>query len=90
MLFIYTWTILDLFFICECIFHLRLPDLKRCGTELTLRIESHELRRCMDISYVYTVHMSPALNGSSVLQRFKYSNVIDEIKFDFYPRLPHM
>ena len=37
--------------------------------------------------------MSPALNGSSALQRFERSNVIEihnGIMFDFYPGLPHM
>ena len=37
--------------------------------------------------------MSPALNGSSVLQRFEHSNAIkirNGIMFDFYPGLPHM
>ena len=37
--------------------------------------------------------MSPALNGSSMLERFEHSNVIEirnGIMFDFYPGLPHM
>ena len=37
--------------------------------------------------------MSPALNGSSALQRFERSNAIEirnGIMFDFYPGLPHI
>ena len=37
--------------------------------------------------------MSPALNGSSTLERFERSNareIRNEIMFDFYPGLPHM
>ena len=37
--------------------------------------------------------MSPALNGSSALQRFERSNAIEirnGIMFDFYLGLPHM
>ena len=37
--------------------------------------------------------MSPALNGSSAIRRFKRSNAIeirDVITFDFYTGLPHM
>ena len=37
--------------------------------------------------------MSPALNGSSALQRFEHSNAIEirnGIMFDFYPGLPHL
>ena len=37
--------------------------------------------------------MSPALNGSSAIWRFKHSNAIeihDRITFDFYMGLPHM
>ena len=51
------------------------------------------LGRLINTCHVYTVHMSPAFNGSSVLQHFKRSNVIeirDEIMFDFYPGLPHI
>ena len=36
--------------------------------------------------------MSPALNGSSGLERFECSNAIEirnRIMFDFYPGLPH-
>ena len=37
--------------------------------------------------------MSPALNGSSALERFERSNAIkihNGIMFDFYPGLPHV
>ena len=37
--------------------------------------------------------MSPALNGSTALQRFEHSNAVEirnGIMFDFYPGLPHM
>ena len=37
--------------------------------------------------------MSPALNGSAALQRFKCGNAVEihnGIMFDFYPGLPHM
>ena len=39
--------------------------------------------------------MSPALNGSSVIQRFEHSNAIEIrnrilLTFDFYMGLPHM
>ena len=37
--------------------------------------------------------MSPTLNGSSAIRRFKHSNVIkirDGITFDFYMGLPHI
>ena len=37
--------------------------------------------------------MSPALNGSSTLQRFEHGNAVEKcnrIMFDFYPGLPHM
>ena len=42
---------------------------------------------------VYTARMSPALNGSSALQRFECSNAIEirnRIMFDFYLGLPHV
>ena len=38
-------------------------------------------------------HMSPALNRSTALQRFKRGNTVEirnGIIFDFYPGLPHM
>ena len=37
--------------------------------------------------------MSPALNGSTALQRFKYSNAVEicnGITFNFYLGLPHL
>ena len=37
--------------------------------------------------------MSPALNGSSMLERFEHSNaseIHNGIMFDFYPGLPHL
>jgi len=39
------------------------------------------------------VRMSPALNRSSLLERFERSNAIEicnGIMFDFYPGLPHI
>ena len=42
---------------------------------------------------VYEVRMSPALNGSSAIRRFKHSDAIeirDGITFDFYTGLPHI
>ena len=39
------------------------------------------------------MHMSPALNQSSALERFECGNAIkicNGIMFDFYPGLPHM
>ena len=44
-------------------------------------------------SYTYAVCMSPALNGSSVLQYIEPANAVDihnGIKFDFYLGLPHL
>ena len=41
----------------------------------------------------YALHLSPALNGSSEIQRFERSDAIeirDRIIFDFYTGLPHM
>ena len=51
------------------------------------------LYRLIRYSYIYEVHMSPALNRSSAMQHFKGSNAIeicDGITFDFYTGLPHM
>ena len=42
----------------------------------------------MNTCHIYTARMSPALNGSSALQRFERSNAIEihnGIMFDFYP-----
>ena len=47
----------------------------------------------LDISCIYGARMSPTLNGSSAIKRFKHSDVIkicDGITFDFYTGLPHM
>ena len=47
----------------------------------------------MNTYHVYTVRMSPALNGSSAVERFKHGNAIElcnRIMFDFYPGLPHL
>ena len=44
-------------------------------------------------SWVYPAHMSPTLNGSSVLERFKCRNTIEicnGIMFNFYLGLPHI
>ena len=41
----------------------------------------------------YEAHMSPTLNGSSAIQRFKHNNTIeirDSITFDFYMGLAHV
>ena len=54
---------------------------------------SYALCKPINICHVYTVRMSPALNGSSALQCFERSNAIEihnRIMFDFYPALPHM
>ena len=51
------------------------------------------LGKLINTCHVYTVRMSPALNGSSVLQRFECSNaseIRNGIMFDFYPELPHI
>ena len=43
--------------------------------------------------HVYPARVSPALNGSSTLERFERSNASEKrngIMFDFYPGLPHM
>ena len=51
------------------------------------------LGKLMNTYHVYTVRMSSALNGSSVLERFERGNGIEirnGIMFDFYPGLPHI
>ena len=43
--------------------------------------------------HVFTQHMSPALNGCSMLEHFKRSNATEVhygIMFNFYPGLPHV
>ena len=79
-------------------------EIKRCcvhyhGSSLAQNFlqgqSSYALGKLMN-TYMYTYHihtvrMSPALNGSSVLERFKRGNAIkihDGIMFDFYPGLP--
>ena len=47
----------------------------------------------MSGTHIYPARMSPALNGSSVLQCFERSNTVEicnGITFDFYPGLPHV
>ena len=49
--------------------------------------------RYIDLSYIFAASMSPALNRSFALQRFKRGNMVklhNEIRFDFYPELPHI
>ena len=51
------------------------------------------LYRLIRYSCIYEANMSPALNRSSAMQRFKGSNAIeicDGITFDFYTGLPHI
>ena len=51
------------------------------------------MRSCVNACYMYTVRLSPALNGSSEIQCFEHSDrieICDGIIFDFYTRLPHM
>ena len=54
---------------------------------------AHALGKLINTCHVYTARMSPALNGSSALQRFERSNAIEirnGIMFDLYPGLPHI
>ena len=47
----------------------------------------------LDILAIYKARMSPTLNRSSGIRRFKHSNAIeihDGITFDFYTGLPHI
>ena len=49
--------------------------------------------RFIRYSSFYKARMSPALNGSSAIQRFERSNAIEicnGITFDFYTGLPHI
>ena len=51
------------------------------------------LRKVIIYSCIGKARMSPALNGSSVIRRFKHSDAIeirDGITFDFYMGLPHI
>ena len=55
--------------------------------------DSYALGKLINTCHVHTARMSPALNGSSALQRFERSNAIElrnGILFDFYPGLPHI
>ena len=48
------------------------------------------LGKLMNTFHIYTAHMRPALSGSSALERFERSNVIEirnGIMIDFYPGL---
>ena len=54
---------------------------------------SYALRSCMNIEWIYEVHMSPAFNRSSAIQRFKGSDAIEirnGITFGFCTGLPQM
>ena len=54
---------------------------------------SYALRRFIRYSCIYEARMSPALNGSSAIRRFKHSDTIeirDGITLDFYTGLPHI
>ena len=51
------------------------------------------LRKLVSYSCSYEACMSPALNGSSAIRRFKHSDVLEirnGIIFDFYMGLPHI
>ena len=53
----------------------------------------YALCKLMNTYHVYTACVSPALNGSSALQRFERGNAIEirnRIMFDFYLILPHL
>ena len=62
-----------------------LPHFKHCSVERPLRAELIHLHTS---SCIHPVHMSPALNGSSVLQHFELCKIHKGIMFNFYPRLP--
>ena len=54
---------------------------------------NYALRRLVIYSCIYEVHMSPGLNGSSVIRCFKHSDAIeihDRIIFNFYTGLSHI
>ena len=65
-----------------------------CIAELwEVKGKAHVLRRFIRYSRICEARMSPALNGSSVIWRFKHSNTIeirDEITFEIYVGLPHI
>ena len=52
------------------------------------------MRNCVDSCRIYTVRLSPALNGSSEIRRFERSDAIEIrnriIIFDFYTGLTHI
>ena len=51
------------------------------------------LGKLINTCHIYTARMSPALNGSSALQRFKRSNaseICNRIMFHFYLGLPYL
>ena len=90
LLHMYTWAVPSrnrtLFY---CVFR-PLSCSQCCSAELLLRAK---------LTHIYHVFMhlrcgcEPTLNGSSVLQRFEHSNVVEirnRIVFDFYPGLPHI
>ena len=65
-----------------------------CIAELwKVKGEAHVLRRFIRYSRICEARMSPALNGSSVIRRFKHSNTVeicDGISFEIYMGLPHI
>ena len=53
---------------------------------------SYVLHQLIRHSCTYAAHMSPALKGSYVLQRFERGNAVkirNDIMFDFYTELTH-
>ena len=55
-------------------------------------VKGGALGKFMNTYHVYTAHISPTLNGSSVVEHFERSNGIEihnEIMFNFYLGLPH-
>ena len=51
------------------------------------------MHRHVRYSCIYAARMSPALNRSSALQRFKRGNTIEKrngMMFNFNPELPHV
>ena len=58
-----------------------------------VEIEGYSVAYFDRIAVFEALSLSPALNGSSALQRFERSDAIeirDGITFDFYTGLPHM
>ena len=63
--------------------------LKHCSALTSVKDGTHMCYVHRRIRYLctYAVHMSPALNGSSALQRFKHGNAVERLNglmFDFY------